>query len=469
VPASGGTPELILENILTATIHPDGTTIAFVRDGKLWVGSLKGDSPREVGAAPFINSQVVTARVSPDGSNLLAGVERDTWILPYPSGAPKKLRIAGDPFIGATWYPDSRRLLYSELLSATTDSILWRLDTRDGSRHALYRSPSPVVGPVVSPDSKRMAYQTGQVEWNVLEISLPGGAVRTAMSGSGVVSWLPDWGPSGTRYLVNTDRSGTIAIEEMSVGDGFSRRLVTSEKDEMLLSARLAPDGSRMAFLSATLGGALRLMLANASGGNATQISASRSPIGGLIGTPSWSPDSKWIAYGRITASIKAQIVKQRPGSSDEPIVLMEGGPSDEPDWINYPFVVWSPADDWIVFPHREGMFLISPDGKTTRKLTERKLQAYGFSRDGRTLFGIHRDTTGKGAQWQLYSVDVKTGMDTLLGPVDLPASTDSIAGFSVHPDGTRFLTSIAKWPFDIWMMEGFDQPRSWLDRVLGR
>ena len=63
--------------------------------------------------------------------------------------------------------------------------------------------------------------------------------------------------------------------------------------------------------------------------------------------------------------------------------------------------------------------------------------------------------------------MDVKTGIDTLLGPVDLPASTDSIAGFSLHRDGTRFLTSIAKWPFDIWMMEGFDQPPSGLARWL--
>ena len=38
-------------------------------------------------------------------------------------------------------------------------------------------------------------------------------------------------------------------------------------------------------------------------------------------------------------------------------------------------------------------------------------------------------------------------------------------------PDGKRFLTSIAKWPYDIWMLEGFDQPKqtTWLDRLLRR
>jgi hypothetical protein len=47
----------------------------------------------------------------------------------------------------------------------------------------------------------------------------------------------------------------------------------------------------------------------------------------------------------------------------------------------------------------------------------------------------------------------------------------DRIAGFSVHPDGKHFLTSVAKFPFDIWMLEGFEQPepKSFLDRILRR
>ena len=121
------------------------------------------------------------------------------------------------------------------------------------------------------------------------------------------------------------------------------------------------------------------------------------------------------------------------------------------------------------MFPTVDGLSLIAPDGKPARKLTARKLQVYGFSKDGGQLYGIFRNTSGDGAQWQLYSVDVKTGADKFLAPVDLPASTDSLAGFSLHPDGKRFLISIAKWPFDIWMMEGFDQPKSWLDRWLRR
>jgi hypothetical protein len=45
------------------------------------------------------------------------------------------------------------------------------------------------------------------------------------------------------------------------------------------------------------------------------------------------------------------------------------------------------------------------------------------------------------------------------------------VDAFRIHPDGTRFLTSIAEWPYDIWMLEGFDAPRpkSWLERLTHR
>ena len=69
------------------------------------------------------------------------------------------------------------------------------------------------------------------------------------------------------------------------------------------------------------------------------------------------------------------------------------------------------------------------------------------------------------------FSVNVKTGAERFLAPVDLPASADSLAGFSIHPDGKRFLTSFSKFPFDIWLLEGFPAPRSrtLLKRLLHR
>jgi hypothetical protein len=52
---------------------------------------------------------------------------------------------------------------------------------------------------------------------------------------------------------------------------------------------------------------------------------------------------------------------------------------------------------------------------------------------DGAQVYGIVRNTTGEGAEWQLYAIDVKTGAEKMLAPLDLPASTDGV-------DGQRFL-----------------------------
>jgi hypothetical protein len=66
--------------------------------------------------------------------------------------------------------------------------------------------------------------------------------------------------------------------------------------------------------------------------------------------------------------------------------------------------------------------------------------------------------------------VDVATGAEKILASLDLPASTAAISGFSLHPDGKRFLTSIAKRPYDIWMLEGFQPPsKNWFVRLFGR
>jgi hypothetical protein len=94
--------------------------------------------------------------------------------------------------------------------------------------------------------------------------------------------------------------------------------------------------------------------------------------------------------------------------------------------------------------------------------------------KDGSQLYGVFHNTAGQGAQWQLYSVNVSTGAERFLTPLDLPASVSSVLGFSLfslHPDGKRFLVSIARFPYSIWMLEGFDQPgaKTWLDRLVGR
>jgi hypothetical protein len=82
-------------------------------------------------------------------------------------------------------------------------------------------------------------------------------------------------------------------------------------------------------------------------------------------------------------------------------------------------------------------------------------------SNDGHRVYGIFHNTSDPNREWQLYEVTVTTGAEKLLSSLDLPPGSAGLSGFSIHPDGKPALTSVAKFPFQIWLLEGFEQRRA--------
>jgi len=460
VPASGGRPELALENARQSAVHPDGKTIVFERDGKLWLGSLAGGSPREFWRPPSGYLQFV--RFSPDGSKVVAAELADVWILSYPGGAARELPNEKDraSVSGVSWMPDSRHLVLASGSGKQLRDKLSVVDP-DGNEQVIYPTSQVVLGISLSPDGKRLGFGIGNVEWDVLDVTLASGSVRTALAAGGI-SWCPDWAPDGAHYLVSTNRSGDLRIEDVSV-DGFSRLLaVVPEGAAGLAWPRWSPDGSRMLFVAYGPQG-VSLMLSNAAGGGAVEVMRFKPST--YAPSYSWAPDGQWVA-GLQQVGNQVKVVKVKPVAGSTPGVLAASSP--EP--TQYGGAEWSPAGNWILYQSAKGMALVSPEGTVNRELNPHTFLAYAFSKDGRQVFGIFRNTTGSGADWQLYSVDVATGAERMLAPLDLPASTNAVTGLSLHPDGKRFLTSIAKRPYDIWMLEGFQPPsRNWFARLFGR
>ena len=266
----------------------------------------------------------------------------------------------------------------------------------------------------------------------------PEQALVVGFGGSNIA---PDWAPSGTHFLFS--ETGKIVDQDAS-GAGFSQRLI-----EKGTQPRWSPDGTRFAFLSGT-----KLMLANASGSNAVLLDDA------AHGAPAWSPDGQWIAY-RHGPGAQNKLMKIRATPGATPVMLEEGLP-----WAKS-VTQWSPAGDSILYSAEDGLYLISPEGKARRRLTSRSFNAFNFAKDSSQVYGIFHNT-GKGPEWQLYAVNMKTGAEKIVAAVDFPPGTETLAGFSIHPDCRRALTSIAKWPFQIWMLEGFDwQPQNWFTRLL--
>ncbi len=468
IPASGGEPQVVLKNGRATTVHPDGTTFAFERNGKLWIGGAADGQAKEFSHPSFPSSQLVplALRFSPDGSRLaveahsLAGEKLSTWILQqYPTGTARRIPYQGLAGREMNWFPDNRRLVMWQ----NDDAMSWLVivDSESGRMRTIYKSPGWPRYPSVSPDGKRIAYETGASESDLIEIALPSGAVSNMLSRGGKSS-EPAWAPSGTHYLFSTDIDGEAAIEDRTPQENVSRRLISISSEYFpvrpvgLHDPRWAPDGQRFTF--ASTGNSLKTWVAHTSGGRPVNIDPSAESEGA-----SWSPDGLWIAYRRrIGGTVgKTQLVKIGTSAGATPTVLVDSPTSST--------IQWSPTGDWILYGSRPGFALVSPDGKQRSNLTAKTLTVAGFSKTGDRVYGIFRNRDLDGLRWQLLSIDVKTEAETLLGTLNLPAATVGVSGFSLHPDGKRFATAINKSPSDIWMLEGFEQEKSWLDRLLRR
>ena len=174
-------------------------------------------------------------------------------------------------------------------------------------------------------------------------------------------------------------------------------------------------------------------------------------------GNAFWSPDGAWVMFQRgIPETGEVQVARIHPGSPSAPEILASYKAS-EPE-KSREIVQWSPNGQEIAAYGRDGLYIESADFKTERKLASGIFSGpLGFSKDGRQLLALLPNVTGQGAAWRLFAYDVATGAAKQLADVNLPITTSSVRGFSLHPDGTRFAISIAKWPFDIWMLEGFE------------
>jgi Tol biopolymer transport system component/predicted Ser/Thr protein kinase len=451
VNATGGTPEEVIEDVDSAAIHPDGRTFAFARNGKLWIGEDRRSghgSAREFGKPPFEGAGVVDG-FSPDGSRLAVSKGGVPWLLTFPSGEARRFAIVAN---GTSWMPDSRRLVVVSLPGP--NMTLSMLDTATGTARVIYLSAYSLLTPAVSPDGHRIAFMGGDVSWELAEIQVPSGRVRT-MPSAGGVSWWPAWAPSGTHYAFIADRSAQPSVRDMNADGGlaFSRILAAMPETGISLnSLRWAPDGNRFSFTIERAAGPV-LMIGNASGSTPQPVDEGATASEQGI----WSPDGVWIAYQRRVGTDE-QLVKARAGSRGQPEILKSWS-RGSPNGADRTPMAWSPDGRWILAARAQpGIFLVSSDGATERLLFPRRTRTLAFAHDGRSVINLEQNTSGEGAPWRLWSIDVATGAERLLANVPLPPTAGTAAGFSLHPDGTRFLTSIANWPFDIWMFEGFDQ-----------
>ena len=476
---AGGTPTLLLKgDYEDATLSPDGKSLVLwllmgqkdKPEPKLWISSPPGAPPRKYEPVLFEEQgsfSPVRLRFAPDGRELLLARPTATgpeiWLLPFPDGAAAKgkaRRLFASTLTIAewapsfSWMPDSKHVVMSFGSANHPSPQLWMAHVEDQDLDVLTAGEGIELQPAVSPDGKKIAYAHVLQTFDIVEIPVGGGPVRS-MLGTTRNEMFPAWSPVAPLLAYVTDRNGPQEIWLRNAQDGSDRPLVTGRDfpgDVTLAFSTLAvsPDGTRLAYSRRGTMQLGRIWISSLAGGVPTAVGQGEA----LEFAPAWSPDGNWLTF----FSSAGGLMKVRVGGTEPPVKLHDGlcrNPAQ-----------WSPDGRWIACALDDGVALLSPDGTETRKVGNKPAWVT-WSADSRQLYALRR---GDGADNLLDSIDVSSGAERTISDLGSEylffANGGNTFPLSLSNDHTMLATTIIHAQSEIWMLEGFAQPRGWFGHL---
>ncbi len=478
---AGGDAERVLNGVGKAALSPDGKTLAVEalqpdNTFALMLSSPPGAAPRPFPQARI--SQIRTALVwglsfqfTKDGRYvgliLLTTGKSEFLKIPMDGAEPQEF-LLGHEFAyrdqSLSWLPNGNVVRSGNLVG---DGHMVRTDLRSGTDHQITSGVFQEHFAALSPDSRTLAFQTGNSSYDLFEIPLNGSA-PVAVLASDRKEVAPSWAPDGAQFVYVTDRSGLDEIWLRNRVYG-SERMIVSVRDfphslvsDSFLDCAISPDGSRVAYRY--VHGNAEIWVSSLAGD--APVLLWNDPHKVWQRGPSWSPDGNWIAY-YSTFNGKPAVLKVRVGGNRAPeLVSYAAAPNP---------VRWSPKGDWIAWNDDGKLTLVSPDGKQRRIVSQKEWFTDGWSKDGSILYGV-----GLAANHHLVvgRIEIAAARETVVADLGLAPATLELAqfqsdfpyrGFSMHPDGKSFLTSVLTIKGDIWLLEDFDRRLGFLDRLLRR
>jgi eukaryotic-like serine/threonine-protein kinase len=257
MPQRGGQELGLGETDLT---HSDGPYLAWTPDSK-WIVF-----PDQTGPGLYILSvqtgekRRLTERAdnhpafSPDGRTLaFTHGGTDIYLLRLaggyvPQGAPERIASVGDTWVGLTWTPDGREIVFTQ--GTWMSSELWRMAaSASATPRKLPFASENCCYPSVSRHGNRLAYAVRRYDSNI---------------------WRVDLAPG--------------------LNSGAPVKLISSTRQDTCPA--YSPDGSKIAFFS-DRSGEYELWVCNSDGSNPVQLTS----CGGVDNGPRWSPDGRSIVF----------------------------------------------------------------------------------------------------------------------------------------------------------------------------
>jgi hypothetical protein len=194
-----------------AAYSPDGTLVAFSRDGDLWIANADGSGQRRLATTPHVSEWGPTW--TPDGKALaytaLVDGARQIRLIRLPTGPSARIAAGG----AEDWSPSIARDGTLAFVSNRSGSPAIYVASENGTGARLFDAapaatpPADVRDLAWSPDGHRLAY-TVQADDGTTSIDVDDGTTQVPVGAAG--SQHPVWSPAGTRIAYD-DGAGALS------------------------------------------------------------------------------------------------------------------------------------------------------------------------------------------------------------------------------------------------------------------
>lgn len=384
---------------------------------------------------------------SPDGHSLaftrMAFEEaNDVYVIPIAGGEERRLTHHNRLIEGATWTPDSHRLLFTSNLRGVFD--LWQVDVDDGATTWLAGDTEDILFPRLNPQGNRLLFEHFTTEPNLWQIDL----ADTNYALSSVVAsahWdvAPAIGPDG-RIAFASNRSGHWELW-LAEPNGSNPRPITRFAHAIVGAPRWSPDGTRLAF-DARPDGHTDVHLLEIASGTVTRLTNLPSDEW----APTWAPDGQSL-YFASDRSGTWQIWNQPVSSGLARQVTTDGGM----------FAQVSLDGQTLYFARNDvpGIWKQSVSGGSATRLFDAlaPLDWANWAAADSAIYFIRRSKTASFIA--RYDLATGTYRDLAMTHATTPWQLMwSQPAFSLSPDGTRALfTQIDRRESDLMLVESID------------
>ena len=220
------------------------------------------------------------------------------------------------------WVPGRLAMYYTSYKLNHAD--IFYHDLSSGSRRAFARYGGSNMSPAVSPDGSKVAMILSKDGWTDLYVCNSDGTGLTRLTKSPQDESSPCWSSDGRWICYASKDSERRALKKISVSGGQPQVISTGGQANPT-EPDCSPDGKWIAFTS-QYGANFQICVVPAAGGDAKSLVAGEDP--------SWSPNSRTLAYGRREAGRYTLALLDAPTGQHKDLSRVSGlNSQSQPTW----------------------------------------------------------------------------------------------------------------------------------------